>query len=107
MPLLSETPTLGKIYVILEAPGWSDWMPGPILGRGGRRVAQTSGEILHAHIYRNEEQRQCGLFLGSILFRLVAPPLQPRVVGSYLVRGVWFPNHLPLEGTSRIQNFRP
>jgi hypothetical protein len=38
-------------------------------------------------------------------FRLVAPPLQPRVVGSYPIRGVGFSSHLPLEGTGRIQNF--
>jgi hypothetical protein len=46
-----------------------------------------------------------GLFLGSVLFRLVAPPLQPGVVGHFLVWGVWFPSHLPLEGTDCIQNF--
>jgi hypothetical protein len=27
------------------------------------------------------------------------------VVGPYLVRGVWFSSHLPLEGTGHIQNF--
>jgi hypothetical protein len=43
---------------------------------------------------------------GISFFRLVAPPLQPRVVGSYLVRGVWFSSHLPLEGTDHIQNVR-
>jgi hypothetical protein len=35
----------------------------------------------------------------------VAPPLQLGVVGPYLVRGVWFTSHLPLEGTDRIYNF--
>jgi hypothetical protein len=38
-------------------------------------------------------------------FGLMTPPLQPGVVGLYLVRGVSFSNHLPLEGTGRIQNF--
>jgi hypothetical protein len=32
-----------------------------------------------------------GSFLGLVLFRLVASPLQPRLVGHFLVWGVWFP----------------
>jgi hypothetical protein len=35
-------------------------------------------------------------------FRLVAPPLQPEVVGPYLVWGVSFSSHLLLEGTNSI-----
>jgi hypothetical protein len=77
-------------------------MPGPILGQGGRHVGQTGGEILPAHDYRNEEKRWCRLHPGSILFRLVAPPLQPGVVGTYPVRGVWFHSHLLLVGTGQI-----
>jgi hypothetical protein len=80
MSPLPETLMLGKIYAILEAPGWSDSMPGPILGRGGRRVRQTCGELLPAHVYCNKEERWCGLLLGSILFWLVAPHLQHGVV---------------------------
>jgi hypothetical protein len=49
----------------------------------------------------------CGLLLGLVLFTLVAPPLEPRVVGPYAVWGVWFPSRLPFEGTGRIQNFGP
>jgi hypothetical protein len=45
------------------------------------------------------------LFMGLILFRLVALPLQPRVLGSYLVWSTWFSSRLPLEGTDRIQIF--
>jgi hypothetical protein len=45
------------------------------------------------------------LFPRLVLFMLGAPPLQPRVVGPYPVWGVWFPSHLPLEGSGRIQNF--
>jgi hypothetical protein len=56
-------------------------MPGFVLGRGRRRNGQTGGEILHAHIYRNEGKRRCGLLPGLVLFRLVAPPLQLGVVG--------------------------
>jgi hypothetical protein len=62
-----ETPELGKIYVILEAPRLSDWMLGPIPGQGGRWVGQTGGKILPAHVYRNEEERWCGLLLSSVL----------------------------------------
>jgi hypothetical protein len=35
----------------------------------------------------------------------VVPPLQSGMVGSYLVRGAWFPSHLPLDGTGRIHIF--
>jgi hypothetical protein len=80
-------------------------VPGPILGRGGRRVGQIGGEILHAHIFCNEKERWCRLLPGLVLFRFVAPPLQTGVVGPYLVRGVWFLSHLLLERTGRIQNF--
>jgi hypothetical protein len=38
---------------------------------------------------------------------LVAPPLQLGVVGPYLVWRAWFPNHLPLVGTTRIKIFGP
>jgi hypothetical protein len=38
---------------------------------------------------------------------LVAPPLQPRVVGLYLFWVVWFSSHLLLEGTDWIHNFGP
>jgi hypothetical protein len=50
-----------------------------------------------------------GLFPGLVLFRLVAPPLQPGVVGwgGSPVRGVWFHSRLSLEGTDHIQSFGP
>jgi hypothetical protein len=56
MTPLPETLAPSKIYVILEAPGWSDWMSGPIPGQGGRQVGQTC-EIMSAHVYHNEEER--------------------------------------------------
>jgi hypothetical protein len=37
-------------------PRRGDWMPGPILGQGGRWNGYISGEILHAHVYRNEKK---------------------------------------------------
>jgi hypothetical protein len=49
--------------------------------------------------------RHYRLLLGLDLLRLVAPPLQPGVVGPYPVWGVWFPSRLTLEGTDHIQNF--
>jgi hypothetical protein len=55
----------------------------------------------------NEGKRWCGLLFGLVLVRLLAPPLQPKVVEPYLVQRLWFPSDLLLEGTGRIQNFRP
>jgi hypothetical protein len=55
MSPLPETPTLGKAYLILETPGWSNWMPRPVSGQGERRVGQIGGEILSAHVYRNKK----------------------------------------------------
>jgi hypothetical protein len=60
-------------------------MPGPIPGQIGRPAGQTGDEILPAHDYRNEEKRLCGLFLGTVLFRFVTPPLQLGVLGPYMV----------------------
>jgi hypothetical protein len=53
-------------------------MPGPVPGWGGKRNRQTGGEILPAHVYRNEEERWFGFLLGLILFRLVAPCHTPK-----------------------------
>jgi hypothetical protein len=80
-------------------------MPGPVPGWGSAWVEQTAGKILSVHVYRNDEERWCRLLPCSILFRLVTPLLQPGVVGAYLVRGVWLPSHLLLEGVGRIQMY--
>jgi hypothetical protein len=48
---------------LLKALEWGDWKPGPVPGRGG--------EILLAHVYRNEGKRRCGLLPSLVLFRLV------------------------------------
>jgi hypothetical protein len=103
MSLLLENTTAGKIYSTVKTSGWSVWMPRPVPSQGRRHFRQTCSEILPAHVNRDEESRGCRLLLGLVLSRLVAPPLQPRVVGPYLVRGVWFLSCLPLEGTSRLQ----
>jgi hypothetical protein len=55
----------------------------------------------------NEGKGWRGLLSDFVLFRLVALPLQPGVVGPYLARVVWFPSQLLLERTGRIQNFGP
>jgi hypothetical protein len=34
-----------------------------------------------------------------------APPFSLEWWDRFLVWGVWFPSHLPLEGTDHIQNF--
>jgi hypothetical protein len=80
-------------------------MPGPVMGQGRRRVRQTGGEILPAHVYRNEEERWCGLLSGSVLFMLMLPPLQSKVIEPYSVQSVWFLSRLLLKETGRIQNF--
>jgi hypothetical protein len=48
---------------------------------------QTCGEILLARDYRDGREDQYELFSGQILFRLLAHPLQPGVVGPYLLHG--------------------
>jgi hypothetical protein len=82
-------------------------MSGPIVSQGGRWNGQTCGEILPAHVYHNEGKRRCGLLPGLVLFKLVAPPLQLRVVAPYPVRGAWFPNYLLIKEIGGIQNCGP
>jgi hypothetical protein len=67
-------------------------------------VRQVAKSYLLALIVRLKKCKR-GLLPELVLFRLVAPPLPPGVVGFYPVRGIWFPILLPLEGTGRIQNF--
>jgi hypothetical protein len=70
-----------------------------------RLTGLTGDEILTTRGYRYKGKDYCGLLPGLVLFRMVAPPLQPRVVGPYLLWGAWFSSHLLLEGTDRIQIF--
>jgi hypothetical protein len=63
-------------------------MPRPVPSQGGRQVGQTGGKIPPAHVYRNKEEGWRGLLPGLVLFRLVTPPLQLGVVGSYPTQGV-------------------
>jgi hypothetical protein len=59
-------------------------------------------EMLPVGGYRDGKEDLYGLLSGLVLFRLVAPPLNPGAVGPYPIRGAWFPSHLPLEGTGHI-----
>jgi hypothetical protein len=43
--------------------------------------------------------------VGLVLFRLLVPPLQSGVVGSYLVWGIWFSSRLLLQGTGPYPDF--
>jgi hypothetical protein len=65
----------------------------------------VGGKILVVCGDRDGREGRYESFPDLIRFRLVAPPLQSGVVGPYLVQGTWFPSHLPLEGTCRIQIF--
>jgi hypothetical protein len=59
---------LVKIYLILEAPGWSDWMSRPVPSWGGRRGGQRGGEIMPSHVYYNEEKAMVWITLGFSSF---------------------------------------
>jgi hypothetical protein len=65
----------------------------------------TGDEITFICGYRGEREDRNGFGLGLVLFRLVAPPLQPGVVEPYPVRGAWFHSRLPLEGTESYSEF--
>jgi hypothetical protein len=50
--------TLGvSHYPVLKTLSPGDWMLGSVPGQGGRPNRWTSGEILPAHVNRNEEKR--------------------------------------------------
>jgi hypothetical protein len=84
-----------------------------VTARGSSRVtrriynALIGGKIPTVHGYCDGREDRYGLFLGLILLRLVAPPLQPGLLRPYPVRSTWFPRHLSLEGTEHIQIFGP
>jgi hypothetical protein len=52
-----QDPSASIAYLVLKALGRSDWMPGLISGRRGRRNELIGGEIMHAHDYRKEGKR--------------------------------------------------
>jgi hypothetical protein len=78
---------------VLRLEAWAHPEPG-----GGKQWSGlTGGEILPAHDYQDGGTCWRGLLQSLALFSLVVPPLQLGVMGPYPVRGVWFPNRLPLE----------
>jgi hypothetical protein len=73
--------------------------------RGGSTVSrQVVKSCLSVTIGRED---QLGSLPSLILFSLAVPPFQPKMVGSYLIRGIWFHSHLPVEEISYIQILRP
>jgi hypothetical protein len=105
MPPLPEASALVGTIRCRKPPGEETRCPGPSwVGVGGRPGRQLVKYCLPTTII-NERKRWRGLLSGLILFRLVAPPLLPRVVGPYSVWGVWFCIHLLLEGTGHIKKF--
>jgi hypothetical protein len=87
----SRGPGVSNVYPLREAPGrvWPEaWVSAP--GRQERRDGQTSGEIPSASANHRVEKWWHGSLPRLVIFRLVAHPLQSKVVGSYPVRGVWF-----------------
>jgi hypothetical protein len=104
----SRGPDSSDAYPVLKAPGRGCWGTERVSSWGIRiYIRQTGDEILPGRGYCNGREDYYRLFLGLVLFTLVAPPLQLGVVRPYLVWGAWFPSRLPLEGTSRIPIFMP
>jgi hypothetical protein len=94
-PPLPEAPGAGNVYPLLRAPRhfWPEARVSPQLKEGGGMVRQVAKSCMPAPIVGWKKGKR-GLLSGLVLFSLVAPPLQPGVVGLYPVRGVWFSNHL-------------
>jgi hypothetical protein len=88
----SRSPEAGNTYPLLRAPGhvWPEAWVSPRVEEAGRTVRQVVKSCLPMPIVGWKKHKH-GLQLRLVLFRLVAPPLQPGVVGLYLVRGVWSP----------------
>jgi hypothetical protein len=79
----------------LEGDGWS---LGSLLGWFGGVAHLTS---------QSDVKWMWRVTLKISLFRWVAPPFQPRVGAFYMLRGVWLPNCLPLEGVNHIHTHMP
>jgi hypothetical protein len=96
---------VGSAYPLLKAPRhvWPEARILPWVEEGARMGRHVVKSCLHTTIGGWKEWR-CGLLPGLVLFSLVVPPLQLRVVGPYPVWGVWFPSRLPLEWTGHIYN---
>jgi hypothetical protein len=89
----SRSPEASNTYPLLRAPGhvWPEARVSSWVEEGGGTVREVVKSCLPVPIV-GWKKRKRGLLLRLDLFRLMAPPLQPGVVGLYLVRGVWFPS---------------
>jgi hypothetical protein len=67
MPPLPKAPVLVMLIHCRKPPGVLTRCP----SRVGKWDGQTRSEILTAHVYRKEEERRYGLFLGLVLFSLL------------------------------------
>jgi hypothetical protein len=82
---------------------------GLVLCRVTRRLysERTGGKILLVRDHRDGREDQLGSLPSLIPFSLAVPPFQPKMVGSYLICGIWFHSHLLVEEISYIQILRP
>jgi hypothetical protein len=86
---LSEVLGSAMLIHLLEALGHA--LPRTRVSAPGlweRRDGQSGGEILSAHTNRRVEKWWRGLLPRLVLFRLVTPTLQPKVVGPFYWYGV-------------------
>jgi hypothetical protein len=88
-------------------PGGHDDCPTPkdpqVTGRGPPRMARWWDYVCFMFTEGGGDWGSpIWLAPESSFFGWVVPPLQPRVVGPYLVRGLWFPIHLLPVGTGPI-----
>jgi hypothetical protein len=99
---------LQQLYPILKRPssmtiGGPGFVPSWVTGRSYSR--QEGGEILLVCGYHDGREVRYGSGPGLVMFRLVVYPLQPGVLGLYLIWGAWFPSRLPLEKTGTYLEF--
>jgi hypothetical protein len=61
--------------------------------------------MLSVRACHDKMEDQYGSLSDLILFYIGGLSTSTRRGGTYLIRSVWFPSRLPLEGTGRIQFF--
>jgi hypothetical protein len=106
MPPFSKDRLQRRSPVTEETPRCGCQGPECVSSRGLRitLAGLIGGRILPAHGYQNGGSDWCELLLDRVVFRLVVPPLYLGVLEPYLIRGKWFPSHLPLERTESYPN---
>jgi hypothetical protein len=103
----SQGPNSRGTCLVVEPPERGCRVPGcvPSWGVRIRLTELIGGKILPTRGYRDGGKDWHRLLPGLVLFRLVIPPLQPKVMGPYVIHGTWFPSHLLLEGTGPYSDF--